>query len=88
MSVRVEAIGALFSAGIAAYLVYMASASASNTGFALNMAGTWYSVTFHYFLTDPLCSWLVRMDPVLDLSGQSIGSASQQFGTYSAVSRD
>ncbi|TCD69030.1 hypothetical protein EIP91_009093 [Steccherinum ochraceum] len=37
MSVRVEAIGALFAAGIAAYLVYGAEVSASNTGFALNM---------------------------------------------------
>lgn len=39
MSTRVEAIGAVFAAGIAVYLVYLNKASASNTGFALNMAG-------------------------------------------------
>ncbi|THH21507.1 hypothetical protein EUX98_g8371, partial [Antrodiella citrinella] len=38
MAVRIEAIGSLFAAGIAAYLVYGTGVSASNTGFALNMA--------------------------------------------------
>ncbi|KAH8072270.1 P-loop containing nucleoside triphosphate hydrolase protein [Cristinia sonorae] len=38
MSVRIETMGAVFAAGIAAYLVYGRTASASNTGFALNMA--------------------------------------------------
>ena len=39
MNVRVEGVGAIFAAGIAAYLVYGTERSASNTGFALNMAG-------------------------------------------------
>jgi len=39
MSIRVEAIGSIFAAGIAAYLVYgYGGTSASNTGFAMNMA--------------------------------------------------
>ncbi|TEB39057.1 P-loop containing nucleoside triphosphate hydrolase protein [Coprinellus micaceus] len=36
--VRVDAMGGLFAAGLAAYLVYFKSHGASNTGFPLNMA--------------------------------------------------
>lgn len=36
--VRVDAIGGLFAAGLATYLVYFKSPGASNTGFSLNMA--------------------------------------------------
>jgi len=37
--IRVDAIGGLFAAGLAAYLVYVQGHSASSTGFSLNMAG-------------------------------------------------
>jgi hypothetical protein len=37
---RIDALGGLFSAGLAAYLVYAnGSATAANTGFSLNQAG-------------------------------------------------
>lgn len=39
--IRIDASGAIFSTGLAAYLVYGSSFDASNTGFSLNMAG-WY----------------------------------------------
>lgn len=38
--IRIDASGAIFSTGLAAYLVYGSSFDASNTGFSLNMAGT------------------------------------------------
>ncbi|KAI0638608.1 multidrug resistance-associated ABC transporter [Trametes polyzona] len=38
VSVRIEALGALFAACLAAYLVYGSHARAANTGFSLNMA--------------------------------------------------
>ena len=37
--VRIEVLAGLFSSGLAAYLVYWGGVSASNTGFALTMAG-------------------------------------------------
>lgn len=36
---RLDAIGAVFSAALAGYLVYFQDHSAANTGFSLNMAG-------------------------------------------------
>ncbi len=39
VSVRIEALGSLFAACLAAYLVYGSKARAANTGFSLNMAG-------------------------------------------------
>ncbi|KAF5338427.1 hypothetical protein D9758_012247 [Tetrapyrgos nigripes] len=38
VSVRITALGAMFSAGLAAYLVYFRDQTAANTGFSLNMA--------------------------------------------------
>lgn len=37
--IRIEALAGLFAAGLATYLVYGGKVSASNTGFALTMAG-------------------------------------------------
>ncbi|KAG6857594.1 hypothetical protein H0H87_010162 [Tephrocybe sp. NHM501043] len=37
--VRIDAIGGLFAASLAAYLVYFQNQQASNTGFSINMAG-------------------------------------------------
>lgn len=37
--VRIDAIGGLFAASLAAYLVYFQDSKASNTGFSINMAG-------------------------------------------------
>lgn len=39
---RIDLLAGLFSAGLAAYLVYGRSTTASNTGFSLAMAGTLY----------------------------------------------
>lgn len=44
VAVRIDFLGALFSAALAMYLVYGSSARAANTGFSLNMAGTSYVV--------------------------------------------
>lgn len=37
--IRIDAMGGLFSSGLAAYLLYYRSHGAANTGFSLNMAG-------------------------------------------------
>ncbi len=39
MCIRIDVLAGLFSAGLAAYLVYGEGISASNTGFSLTMAG-------------------------------------------------
>jgi hypothetical protein len=44
--VRVDAMGGLFAARLAAYLVYFKSHGASNTGFPLNMAGMSHPSSF------------------------------------------
>ncbi|KAF8953252.1 multidrug resistance-associated ABC transporter [Flammula alnicola] len=38
IGIRIDAIGAIFTAGLATYLIYGPSVGASNTGFSLNMA--------------------------------------------------
>jgi len=38
IGVRIDALGATFTAALAAYLVYGSNAGAGNTGFSLNMA--------------------------------------------------
>jgi hypothetical protein len=37
--IRTDTIGALFTAGLAVYLVYFQNQSSANIGFSLNMAG-------------------------------------------------
>lgn len=39
INIRIQMLGALFSASLAAYLVYGNNVRAANTGFSLNMAG-------------------------------------------------
>ncbi|KAJ7367306.1 hypothetical protein DFH08DRAFT_910161 [Mycena albidolilacea] len=50
VSLRIDLMGAIFSAGLATYLVYIKHASAGDTGFLLNMAITFTS----------LLLWIVR----------------------------
>ncbi|KAK7025989.1 hypothetical protein VNI00_015819 [Paramarasmius palmivorus] len=54
MASRVEFLGALFSSGLAAYLVYYSSAGASGVGFSLNMAVTFTNAIlfFIFYLND------------------------------------
>lgn len=44
IGIRIDAMGALFTASLAAYLVYFQNNIAGTTGFSLNMAGMWASV--------------------------------------------
>lgn len=48
--IRINAMGGLFAAGLATYLVYFQKRNASETGFSLNMAGThnFYSRCFWF----------------------------------------
>ena len=39
IAIRIDALGGLFAAALASYLVYFQGHSAANTGFSLNMAG-------------------------------------------------
>ncbi|KAH8086617.1 hypothetical protein BXZ70DRAFT_1067776 [Cristinia sonorae] len=60
--IRVEFLGGAFAAGIATYLVYSPGASASNTGFAVNMA-----VGF-----SNLILWWIRLLNQFEVSGNSL----------------
>ena len=53
--IRVDAIGGLFAAGLAAYLVYVQGHSAASTGFSLNMAGLDFSL--HRSFEQDSCSF-------------------------------
>ncbi|KAH8086646.1 hypothetical protein BXZ70DRAFT_549376 [Cristinia sonorae] len=60
--IRIEFLGGAFAAGIAAYLVYTPGVSASNTGFAMNMA-----VGF-----SNLILWWIRLLNQFEVSGNSL----------------
>ncbi|KAH7930564.1 hypothetical protein BV22DRAFT_1124835 [Leucogyrophana mollusca] len=63
VSVRIDAAGALFSSGLAAYLVYgRGAAQASNIGFSLNMAVGFSSMIL----------WWVRMLNEVEVNGNSL----------------
>ncbi|KAE9406279.1 P-loop containing nucleoside triphosphate hydrolase protein [Gymnopus androsaceus JB14] len=48
IDVRLDLLGNIFSAGLAAYLVYFRGQTASNTGFSLNLAVLFTSSILHY----------------------------------------
>ncbi|KAI0932658.1 hypothetical protein AcW1_000283 [Taiwanofungus camphoratus] len=60
--IRIETFGAVFSSGLAAYLVYGGALNASNTGFSLNMA-----VGFSGMIL-----WWVRLVNEFEVSGNSL----------------
>jgi len=60
--IRIDTLGAAFTAALAGYLVYAKSATASNTGFSLNMA-----VGFSGMIL-----WWVRMLNELEVNGNSL----------------
>lgn len=71
--IRIETLAGAFSAGLAAYLVYWGGVSASNTGFALTMAGT-YCDSLRSPPCLPLRSWLQRHDLVVGPNTQRVRS--------------
>ncbi|KAJ7791234.1 hypothetical protein B0H14DRAFT_2625265, partial [Mycena olivaceomarginata] len=60
VSLRIDLMGAIFSAGLATYLVYIKHASAGDTGFLLNMAITFTS----------LLLWIVRYINDFEVKGK------------------
>lgn len=62
--IRIDAAGAIFSTGLAAYLVYGSSFDASNTGFSLNMAGM-YDANQKRYVAHERSSWIQRHDPLV-----------------------
>ncbi|KAI0832850.1 multidrug resistance-associated ABC transporter [Trametes gibbosa] len=62
VSIRIEALGALFAACLAAYLVYGSHARAANTGFSLNMAVGFSSMIL----------WWIRILNEFEVSGNSL----------------
>ncbi|KAH9940070.1 uncharacterized protein BXZ73DRAFT_99070 [Epithele typhae] len=62
VSLRVEALGALFAAGLALYLVYGTRVRAANTGFSLNMA-----VAFSNMIL-----WWIRLLNEFEVNGNSV----------------
>ncbi|KAH9939277.1 uncharacterized protein BXZ73DRAFT_76000 [Epithele typhae] len=62
VSLRVEALGALFAAGLASYLVYGTSVRAGNTGFSLDMAVIFSNVIL----------WWIRLLNEFEVNGNSV----------------
>ncbi|KAF8969860.1 hypothetical protein BDZ97DRAFT_1902271 [Flammula alnicola] len=62
IGLRIDVLGASFTAGLASYLVYGQSVSASNTGFSLNMAVSFCTYIF----------WLIRIFNELEVESNSL----------------
>ncbi|KAJ7354076.1 P-loop containing nucleoside triphosphate hydrolase protein [Mycena albidolilacea] len=62
VSIRVDSLGAMFSAGLATYLVYIKHTSAGDSGFLLNMAITFTSMLL----------WAVRVFNDFEVQGTSL----------------
>ncbi|KAJ7367289.1 hypothetical protein DFH08DRAFT_929873 [Mycena albidolilacea] len=62
VSIRVDSLGAIFSAGLATYLVYIKHTSAGDSGFLLNMAITFTSMLL----------WAVRVFNDFEVQGTSL----------------
>ncbi|KAI0371499.1 multidrug resistance-associated ABC transporter [Pilatotrama ljubarskyi] len=75
VSVRIEALGALFAACLAAYLVYGSHARAANTGFSLNMAGK-SDLGFSGMIL-----WWIRILNEFEVNGASSLERIQQYVT-------
>ncbi|KAL0950639.1 hypothetical protein HGRIS_007427 [Hohenbuehelia grisea] len=60
--IRIDALGGMFSAGLAAYLFYFTDKNASNTGFSLNMAVAFSSMIL----------WWVRILNDFEVQGNSL----------------
>ncbi|PIL37563.1 ATP-binding cassette transporter [Ganoderma sinense ZZ0214-1] len=67
VSIRIEALGSLFAAGLAAYLVYGSKARAANTGFSLNMAVGFSSMIL----------WWIRILNEFEVAGNSLERVQQ-----------
>ncbi|RPD81341.1 multidrug resistance-associated ABC transporter [Lentinus tigrinus ALCF2SS1-7] len=67
VSVRIEALGALFASCLAAYLVYGSNARAANTGFSLNMAVGFSSMIL----------WWIRILNEFEVNGNSLERVQQ-----------
>ena len=83
---RIDVLGASFTAGLAAYLVYRKAVSAANTGLSLNMAVSFCAYIF----------WLIRIfnelevqsnrwDSIIIILSQLIYCVRIQLGTYSRI---
>ncbi|KAK7462805.1 hypothetical protein VKT23_020779 [Stygiomarasmius scandens] len=62
VDIRIDALGSVFQAGLAAYLVYLGNQRASTTGFSLNMAAAFSGVVLYW----------VRLGNMLELSANSL----------------
>ncbi|EPT00314.1 hypothetical protein FOMPIDRAFT_1023884 [Fomitopsis schrenkii] len=62
VSIRINSLGAMYAAALAAYMVYGKTATASSTGFSLNMAVGFSSMIL----------WWVRIFNELEVSGNSL----------------
>ncbi|KAJ6555137.1 hypothetical protein DFH09DRAFT_573964 [Mycena vulgaris] len=62
VSIRVDLLGSLFSAGLATYLVYIKHTSAGDSGFLINMAVTFTSMLL----------WVVRILNEFEVQGNSL----------------
>ncbi|TCD68817.1 hypothetical protein EIP91_009684 [Steccherinum ochraceum] len=67
VSIRIEFLGGMFSAGIAAWLLYGTGVDASNTGFAMNMAAGFSNL---------ILSW-IRVINQFEVSGNSLERVEQ-----------
>lgn len=73
--IRIESLAGVFAAGLAAYLVYGGSVTASDTGFSLTMASTYASDDFGFSAHavtvgfSGLILWYIRILNEFEVSG-------------------
>ncbi|KAK7056504.1 hypothetical protein VNI00_003060 [Paramarasmius palmivorus] len=89
---RVELLGALFSCGLAAYLVYYSGAGASGAGFSLNMAVTFSgAIIYVLFSVNDLemkANSLERIEGYLDIEQEPMPTKEHETPAYWPVSGD
>lgn len=84
VTIRINSLGAIFAAALAAYLVYGKAVTASNTGFSLNMAGQ-HTVCYVVVIAvdmgtvgfSSMILWWVRIFNELEVSGTPLSPHSQ-----------
>ncbi|KAJ7612577.1 P-loop containing nucleoside triphosphate hydrolase protein, partial [Roridomyces roridus] len=92
VSIRIDVLGALFSAGLAAYLVYVKPISAGDTGFSINMAIAFTSMLLFAVRTwnrfEVQCNSLERIQAYIDIEHEKPATETGKPPAYWPASGD
>ncbi|KAJ7630177.1 multidrug resistance-associated ABC transporter [Roridomyces roridus] len=92
VSIRIDVLGALFSAGLAAYLVYVKPISAGDTGFSINMAIAFTSMLLFTVRTwnrfEVQCNSLERIQAYIDIEHEKPATETGKPPAYWPASGD